>query len=321
MQIIPINESGDANQRIDKFLKKYFPHASLGSLYKWLRTGKIKVNKKKVGETYRLCEWDSIECHLSEEEISSFRWTEEKTKKDEKHTIKLIVLYEDETLIALSKPPGMNVHPGDHKTKEVSLIELVQDSLWKRYDTLTFRPSLVHRIDRDTSGVILVAKEKKMLEALLTLLQSGKIEKTYHTLVLGKPEKPRDTIDRPLLRIDNAHDEAKVRVDPLGQRAITHYKTFRQNIHKKYSLLECHIETGRTHQIRVHLASIGYPILWDKAYGNPLENSYARKYFGINRQLLHAYSLSFLHPILKKQITIVAPYERDFVDILNEKDI
>jgi 23S rRNA pseudouridine1911/1915/1917 synthase len=166
-----------------------------------------------------------------------------------------------------------------------------------------------------------VAKEKRTLEALLALLQSGKIEKTYHALVIGMPGKPRDTIDAPLLRIDDAQDEAKVRVDPLGQRAITHYKTLREHVREKYTLLECHIETGRTHQIRVHLASIGCPILGDRTYGNPLENSYARKYAGITRQLLHAYSLSFVHPILKKHMMIVAPYEEDFEEILSKKDI
>jgi 23S rRNA pseudouridine955/2504/2580 synthase len=113
----------------------------------------------------------------------------------------------------VNKPPGINVHPGDHKTKEVSLIELIQDYLGERYNSLSFRPALVHRIDRDTSGCIMIAKDKKTLEALLVLLQSGHIEKVYHTIVLGTPDKPRDTIDARLLRIEDAHGEAKVRVD------------------------------------------------------------------------------------------------------------
>jgi 23S rRNA pseudouridine1911/1915/1917 synthase len=158
----------------------------------------------------------------------------------------------------------------------------VQDYLKGKYDSLTFRPALVHRIDRDTSGCILVAKEKPTLEALLSDLQDHKIEKVYHALVSGIPAKPTDTIRARLLRVEDARDEAKVRVDEAGQSAVTHYKTITNyqlpitntkinlpilpSYHPAISLLECRIETGRTHQIRVHLAYIGCPILGDKAY-------------------------------------------------------
>jgi 23S rRNA pseudouridine1911/1915/1917 synthase len=107
----------------------------------------------------------------------------------------------------------------------------------------------------------MIAKEKKTLEALLALLQSGRIEKIYHAVIVGIPEKSRDTIDAKLLRVEEAKDEAKVRLDENGQNAITHYRILSANIRDKYSLVECHIETGRTHQIRVHLSSIGHPIL------------------------------------------------------------
>ncbi len=161
----------------------------------------------------------------------------------------------------VNKQAGINVHPGDHKSREASLIELVQDFLGKKYNTLSFRPSLVHRIDRDTSGCIMIAKDKKTLESVLTLLQSGQIEKIYHAVIVGMPLKSRDTIRTKLLRVEDARDEAKVRVDEKGQEAITHYKVLKGNIEDKYSLIECRIETGRTHQIRVHMASIGHPIL------------------------------------------------------------
>ncbi len=118
----------------------------------------------------------------------------------------------------------MNVHPGDHKTDEVSLIDLVQDMLGGKYDSHTFRPSLVHRIDRDTSGCILIAKEKPTLEALLDELQSHKIEKIYHAIVVGIPKEKSGTFNDRLLRIENAKNEAKVRVDEEGQSAITHYR-------------------------------------------------------------------------------------------------
>ena len=122
--------------------------------------------------------------------------------------------------MVINKEAGTNVHPGDHKTTEISLIEAVQDLLDKKYDTLSFKPSLVHRIDRDTSGTILIAKEKKVLETLLSSLQSGKIEKIYHAIVIGKPPKPRGTIEKKLRRIENAQDEAKVQVAKDGQEAV-----------------------------------------------------------------------------------------------------
>ena len=314
MQTIIIENPSDSDQRIDKFLKKYLPNITLSTLYKWLRTGKIKVNEKKVEQTYRLDLGDSIVLFINDEEISSLRQQETLI-----HTIqekKIEILYEDPYFLAVNKPTGMNVHPGDHKTTEASLIELIQDQLWGRYDSLSFRPSLVHRIDRDTSGTLLIAKEKRTLDALLSLLQNGKIEKTYHAVVVGKPIKARDTLSANLERIENAKNEAKVIVSPWGQRAITHYATLREGIRERYSLLECQIETGRTHQIRVHMAHNHTPILGDKSYGNIPENTYARKHFSIHRQLLHAYSLSFIHPITREKIIITAPYAHDFKQLL-----
>ena len=322
MQKLTIDNASDTNQRIDKFLKKYLTEAPLGGIYKWLRTGKIKVNRKKVEQTYRIEEWDEIEIWLKDEEISGMRkitsllknplWQKEKKES----FIWQSILYEDDSILVINKPAGINVHPGDHKTDEASLIELVQDYLGERYNSLSFRPALVHRIDRDTSGAIIIAKEKKMLDALLTLLQSGRIEKVYHTIVVGTSSKARDTITAKLLRLEDAHNEAKVRVDTKGQEAITHYSTIKNNIHTKYSLLECRIETGRTHQIRVHMAYIGTPILGDKAYGNLWENSFARRKYGLSRQLLHAYSLSFIHPETHEKLTIIAPYHEDMSDFL-----
>ncbi len=318
MLSLTLESPSDADQRIDKFLKKYLSEAPLWGIYKWLRTGKIKVNKKKVDQTYRLELGDTIDIYLHDEEIAWFQKALspiQSTEAIQKNT-SLSILYEDEWLMIVDKPPGINVHPGDHKTKEVSLIELVQDSLFGKYDTLSFRPALVHRIDRDTSGALMIAKDKKTLESLLQLLQWGKIEKIYHAIIIGTPLKPRDTIRAKLLRVENATDEAKVRVDPSGQEAVTHYSTLNANIRSKYSLLEIRIETGRTHQIRVHLASIGHPILWDKSYGQSGENSFARREYGIGRQILHAEQLSFVHPRTHTLLTIRAPYPRDMLDLL-----
>lgn len=157
----------------------------------------------------------------------------------------LNILFEDEVLLVVSKESGENVHPGDHKTKESSLIERVQDALGKKYDSLTFKPSLVHRIDRETSGCVLIAKEKHTLEKLLEELQSHTIEKIYHTLVLGIPQTQTGTIRAKLKRIENAKNEAKVQVSEDGQSAVTHYRVLSTFSLGKdtCSLIECRIET------------------------------------------------------------------------------
>lgn len=155
-----------------------------------------------------------------------------------------------------------------------------------------------------------------MLELLLQELQSHAMNKVYHAIVCGIPQKPMDTIRARLLRIENAKNEAKVRVDESGQSAITHYKILNTISHpESLTLIECRIETGRTHQIRVHMNHIGHPVLMDRAYGNKSINSFLKRQYGVDRQLLHARELSFWHPKLQRILTIQAPYPEDFLRI------
>jgi RluA family pseudouridine synthase len=336
MMSVPIAHPADAGQRLDRFVRKYLPGAPLGAIFKMLRTGKIKVNAKKKDQTYRLELWDEVSFWLSDADMEGFiqdqKWNTAsffsswgtKDLPQETSKIPLSILYEDEYLMVVNKPPGINVHAGDHKTTESNIIDQVQDYLGWKYDSLTFRPALVHRIDRDTSGCLLIAKDKWALEILLRELQAHDMEKVYYTIVVWVPTKRQDTIRARLLRIPDAKNEAKVRVDETGQSAVTHY-TVLQTIatHQPLSLLECRIETGRTHQIRVHMAHIGHPVLGDRAYGDPSVNSYARRDLSITRQLLHAQSLTFVHPKTRKKLTVEAPYPTDFLSMVgsDKKDL
>lgn len=320
MKTIIIDQNSDANQRLDKFLKKFFPNAPLGALYKMLRTGKIKVNNKKKEQTYRLELDDEIQIFLTDDEIEHFQKIEEKILPEKKPHPKLQILYQDEDFLVINKPPKMNVHPWDHKSTEASLIEIVHDLLGDKYNSLTFKPSLVHRIDRDTSGCILIALKKSALDNLLSQLQNHNIEKIYHTIVIGKMKSPRGTITEKILRKESAKNEAKVMISDDWQKAITHYRTL-EEIKKpewEFSLLECSIETGRTHQIRVHLSYHNCPILWDSSYGDKKINSYESRNSGIHRQMLHARKLAFNHPLTGKKISIEAPYFTDMKNFLKK---
>ncbi|MDD3120158.1 MAG: RluA family pseudouridine synthase [Candidatus Gracilibacteria bacterium] len=322
MKEIKIQEN-DASQRLDKFLKKLFVNASLSLIYKLNRKNKIKINGKVVDNSYKLEKDDIIKIFISDEEYGTL------SKKNELVQIEISskldkkdILYEDKNLLIINKNPGINVHPGDHKTKEVSLIEQVQDYLGNQLNSLTFKPSLVHRIDRDTSGTVLIAKNKLSLDFLTKELREHKIDKYYLAICFGIPDKSEGTIKAKLERIENANKEDKVQVSEKGQEAITKYKvleTFKKE-DLEFSVIECKIETGRMHQIRVHLAHIGYPIVGDDKYGDKKINSHLKRKFGISRQLLHAQILSFTHPVKKIKVTHKARLKEDMERFLDSKD-
>lgn len=315
MKLLKIEEN-DANQRLDKFLKKLFPNATLGLIFKINRKNKIKVNSKKQDNEYKLQVWDEIKIYLPDDDFITLT-KEVKTQIIEVWLDKKDIVMEDKDMLIINKNPWVVVHPWDHKTTDVSLIEQVQDYLGDKLNSLTFKPSLVHRIDKDTSGIIMIAKTKASLENLLQQLQNNKIEKIYHAICIWSPKNDEWTINKKLIRIENAKNENKISIDEVNwQKAITHYKVIKKNIKGKYSLIECKLETGRMHQIRIHLDSIGCPVLWDKTYWNKSENYFANKEYGINRQLLHAQKITFLHPTTKLKIILEARLKDDMKRLL-----
>ncbi len=218
----------------------------------------------------------------------------------------------------MNKAPGVIVHPGDFKTTNLSLIAQVQDYLGTKLTSLTFKPSLIHRIDKDTSGIVMIAKTKPSLDVMLASLQSNKIEKVYLAICLGTPTQMSGTIRKKLRRLEHAENTNKVVIDEAGgQSAITHYKVLETDIHEKYSLIECVLETGRMHQIRIHLASIGCPILGDNTYGDKQENAFVKRTHGVTRQFLHASRITFIHPTKKTKVTFTARLKEDMEGFIN----
>ena len=344
MKLFKIEEN-DANQRLDKFLKKLFPNATRSLIYKFNRKDKIKIKSspqpspegeevatdkfRKKDNEYKLQVWDEIKIHLSDDDFkelsekkeeakSTLSWTKEKFNKKD-------IVFEDADLLVINKNTGINVHPWDHKTKESNVIAMVQDYLWDKLNSLTFKPSLIHRIDRDTSGILMIGKTKNILTRLVNDLKDHKkVKKTYYAIVYWKLSRKKATIKKNLLRVENAKNEAKVRVDESGQTAITHYKTLKEHIIQTkegvliLTELEIQIETGRMHQIRVHMASVGNPIVWDKAYWDKKLNAFLNKNYGLTRQALHAWKIEFMHYGREKIMKLEARIKDDLVNFIDK---
>ncbi len=237
--------------------------------------------------------------------------------------LKLEILFEDEDILAVNKPFGLVVHPtpynlGQEDTLANGLLSYVSESILQVGSPL--RPGIVHRLDKDTSGVILVAKTVRAYLKLVEMFSTRKIDKTYLTLVYGAPEHDKATIDAPL---DKFFAGKKMVLSQFasGKKAITHYKvkqTFDLENDVKTSFVEVDLETGRTHQIRVHFASIGHPVLGDATYGFKKANLFFEKNYGLNRQFLHAFKIKFMHPFTKKELVIQAPLYSDLQTVLDK---
>lgn len=318
-------EENDAGQRLDKFLKKLFPNASSSLIYKINRKNKVKVDKKRQDNEYKLVVWEVISIYLNDEELNLLSKKAEVVKLPEnKQFDKKNIVYEDWSLFVVNKDAWINVHPWDHKTTEIDLISQVRDYLWEKLNSLTFSPSLVHRIDRDTSGMLLIAKQKNILTKLVNDFKThDKVKKVYYAIVLGKLPNKSWTIDKKLLRIEWANNEDKVQVSEKWQVAISKYKLIHEHILKTpngeqfISEVEVEILTWRMHQIRVHLASVGCPILWDNKYWNKQFNAYLSKNLWLTRQALHAWKIDFMHYDKDKKMSLEAKIKPDLIKFID----
>lgn len=298
MNKLIIVDEDTTKKRIDTYLSEKEEYSRM-AIQRLINDGKIIVNGKKIKASYKVQNGDKIKIE------------EEKPKEIElkAQNIPLEVLYEDNDIIVVNKPKGMVVHPANGNpdgTLVNAIMAICKDSLSGIGGEI--RPGIVHRLDKNTSGAIIIAKNDKAHIALSNQLKNHEIKKTYIALVRGIVKESNATINMPIARSKN--DRKKMAVDKNGKEAITHFKVLER--FDDCTLLEVNIETGRTHQIRVHLSHIGYPIIGDDVYSN------GKNRWNVKGQCLHAKSLDFKHPITGKQIHIEAPLPKYFTDILKE---
>ena len=280
--------SKEANQRVDKYVKKFLNEAPLSFIYKLFRKKDVKINGHWVKENYIIKEGEELSIYVTDTQLEEFN----KPKEIEKVTLNHEIVYEDENILIVNKPRGLLVH-GDEGEKKLTLSNEVINYLYFKgeYDPRNdhgFTPGPAHRLDRNTSGLVVFGKNLVSLQELEELFkEKDEIVKEYKTLVVGKFEGTRH-IDAPLLKDQKT---GLVRVSKLGKSAETIAKSL--GIYGNFSLLNVQILTGRTHQIRVHLASIGYPVVGDAKYGDFKVNKEVREKYKFENQFLTAYKLSF----------------------------
>ena len=291
--------SDNKGKRIDAYISEK-EEITRTTAQRLIEDGNILVNGKKQKSSYKV----SIGDIITIEEV------EAKPIELKAQDIPIEIIYEDNDIIVVNKPKGMVVHPGNGNPEGTlvnAIMAICKDSLSGIGGEI--RPGIVHRLDKDTSGLLIVAKNDKAHVNISEQIKNHEVKKTYIALVRGITKENEATIDMPIGKSNS--DRKKMAVTKNGKNAITHIKVLKR-YDNKYTLLEINIETGRTHQIRVHLSHIGYPIIGDYIYSN------GKNEFGVAGQCLHAKRLEFKHPTSGKKIILEAPLPEYFENILHE---
>ena len=287
------------NQRLDMYIASLDLDLSRSMAQKLIENGSVLVNEKIPKTSYKTKLRDKIKINIEEPKETSLVAQE----------IPLDIIYEDNDILVVNKPKGMVVHPGNGNpdgTLVNAVLNHCKDSLSGIGGEI--RPGIVHRLDKDTSGLIIIAKNDKAHINLSEQIKERKVNKIYTALVRGVIPEDEATINMPIGRSKTDRKKMAVRKD--GKEAITHITVIKR--YKNYTLLKVKIYTGRTHQIRVHLAEIGYPVVGDEVYSN------GKNEFGVHGQMLHSTSLEFVHPIAGEKLHFEAPLPKYFKEILDK---
>lgn len=265
-------------------------------IQKLTRDNGMQVNGKKSFLAYQVKTGDRIQVKVFKKESYGV----------EPEELPLEILYEDDHLLVVNKPPGLAVHPTEPHHKRT-----LANAIAYYYQTIGLQTKVnhVHRLDKDTSGAILIAKHALAHSILDEQLRNREIKREYYAIVAGTPSKLSDKIDLPIGR--DRHHATRRRVSTSGDQAVTHYEVI--ETFGDAALLKLRLDTGRTHQIRVHLSHIGHPVFGDYLYGGPLKR--------IKRQALHAAKLSFYHPFTREMIDVIAPLPDDMNNLIKELKI
>ncbi|UJF14756.1 RluA family pseudouridine synthase [Jeotgalibaca sp. MA1X17-3] len=287
------NETGRVDKVIAELLEKY----TRSQIQSWIKQGHILINNKQVKVNYKVNPGD---CIVLEE-------PEEEPLKMESENIPLDIIFEDESVLVVNKPSGMVVHPSKGHVSGTLVNALLFHVNELSEGTAYIRPGIVHRIDKDTSGLLVIAKNNTAHQKLADQFHDHTIERQYTALVHGNVQHEEGTIDAPIGRMQN--NRLKRTVAKEGKPAITHFTRIEE--FQKFTLLKLRLETGRTHQIRVHMVYIGHPLLGDPMYG-PFETVHKQG------QFLHADTLGFLHPVTNEWMKFQAPLPDYFENKLRE---
>lgn len=322
MKVIQVDEN-QAGQRVDRFLKKFFPEAPLSFIFKSIRINKIKINGKRPKPEQILKKGEEVKLFFTDEQLN---FTQKKIvqKSPDIYGTKfykdnLKIAYEDVDLLILDKPAGIAVHPGTKNYTGQTLLDVAQAYVKHQKDHKDNESTaLIHRLDKDTSGLVILAKNEFTLRAMNELIREKKIEKKYLALIQGGLAKKSGVIQIGLVRTEGKNRNTKIipSKSEYAMESITHYKTVKQ--FKDFSLLEIKLETGRMHQIRVHFATLKHPLVGDQNYGDYRYNHEIKKKYGLKRHFLHAFFLNFKHPRTNQTLLIQSELPADLTNLLEK---
>ncbi len=304
-----------AGQRLDKFLRKRMEDLPLSHLYKLVRTKKVRVNGARADIAQLLRPGDEITVHVLEPSSRP-----PPPRPAQRVPQEFTVLFEDEHILVVDKPAGLAIHPGSGISGD-TLVDQVRAYL-SRQGLVTpegeFKPSPAHRLDRETSGVVVVAKTRQAMVRLTEIFTRSEAHKTYLALAKGRFQREQGSIELRLAERQQTYASKQQHGVNL-QAAVTHWKKLSGG--PEATLLELTIETGRTHQIRRHLEAIGHPIVGDTKYGDFPFNRIAQRQWGLRRMFLHSARLALAHPVTGKRLAFEAPLPRELADCLPQAGI